>query len=251
MKKFIFILFFLLICSISRAEKNKEIEIECALCHIERLTKDNSLVDKQDINSADKQMCYSCHDGSIRDSRNSIISKGHSTAITQSSQINVSDNLPLTKDKKIYCGTCHRPHGVSKKKIEEPGFFRISQEALCQNCHMNKTDEVAMTHIFKQKPEKDTGFNAKGCPSCHIIHSTPAPAAVAAKPVLCSTCHPDKDKLKNTPHNLINSAAGEKNILGKTAEESGLCGACHLVHNGNSYMLWAKPLDPEKEKNPT
>ncbi|MEW6088096.1 MAG: cytochrome c3 family protein [bacterium] len=254
MKKIIFILFFLFTCSNAWAEKSKEIEIECALCHIERLTKDNSLIEKQDILSSDMKMCYTCHDGSVSDSRNSIIAKGHTIITKQSPQTNISENLPLTKDKKIYCGTCHRPHGISKKKVEEPGFFRIPLESLCQSCHVNKAGEVAVTHLFKQKDEKETASKTKGCPACHIIHSAPETTTIVSqkgKPILCLTCHPDKDKLINTSHNLVNSAPGEKNILGKTAEESGICGACHSVHNGNSFMLWSKPLDPEKEKTAT
>ncbi|MFH1287208.1 MAG: cytochrome c3 family protein [bacterium] len=219
MKKIIFILFFLLICSGIRAEKNKEVEIECALCHIERLTKDNSLIKNQDTISADLKMCYTCHDGSIRDSRNSITAKGHT--IAQSSE-----------GEKIYCGTCHRPHEVSKKKSEEPGFFRTPLESLCQSCHTNETDKIAINHI---------GPDAKGCPTCHTIHNAPETTKAASRPILCLTCHPDKDKLKDTPHNLS----------GKTTEKSGICGSCHLVHNGNTFMLWANPLDPKKEKNIT
>lgn len=187
MKKVIFILLSIFICSDILAEKNKEIEIECALCHVERLTKDDSLIKKQDVTPSDSNMCYTCHDGSIMDSRDSMASKGHAT--TQQPDA-----------KKIYCGTCHRPHGVSKKKDEEPGFFQMSLEPLCQNCH----------------PSKQNAHNAKGCTACHTIHSTTASNS-------CLGCHSDKDKLKDTPHSLP----------AKSTKESGICEPCHSVHGDN------------------
>jgi hypothetical protein len=49
--------------------------------------------------------------------------------------------------------------------------------------------------------------------------------------------------VRRSDHNLMVTAPQAKNIAGKTARESGVCGACHLVHRRTEGdALWARKL---------
>ena len=58
---------------------------------------------------------------------------------------------------------------------------------------------------------------------------------------MCVSCHGDKATVLQTDHNLVVTAPEAKNIAGRTAYESGVCSACHLVHNNEEKdWLWAQ-----------
>jgi predicted CXXCH cytochrome family protein len=64
---------------------------------------------------------------------------------------------------------------------------------------------------------------------------------------LCANCHVDKGPVALSKHNLSISAPGEKNAKGRTAAETGVCGACHLPHNGNGPKMWARSTGPGQD----
>jgi len=57
---------------------------------------------------------------------------------------------------------------------------------------------------------------------------------------LCRTCHEDKWRVAQSKHDMRFMAPDAKNSIGQTVSESGICGACHLVHNANAEQLWAR-----------
>ncbi len=60
---------------------------------------------------------------------------------------------------------------------------------------------------------------------------------------MCIGCHKDQAEVQKTDHNLIETAPEARNAAGRTPFESGVCGACHLVHNGTvGIKLWARDL---------
>jgi len=66
----------------------------------------------------------------------------------------------------------------------------------------------------------------------------------AAAPKLCQDCHPQQAGVAGTDHDLRITAPSSPNIIGQIPSESGICGACHLVHNGqNTVLLWAREMD--------
>ena len=285
LKKILFLLF-LSYCSISLYKcasakqsftenkySSKRMDIECELCHIESLSKEISLMGNTELStsgitisnrnfplnssltSSSRDMCYSCHDGSVKDSRKTILKKNShpkiSSILSDNKEQNtlITNKLPLTKDNDFYCGTCHLPHELSNKRGKEPGFFRASFEKLCQNCHFKENFDPSVTHVYPSSLSAD-----RKCFICHQNHETSDQMLLPANAEntdICSQCHQKKEKIKDSPHNLIRSAPEEKNILGKTAKEAGLCSACHSIHMGDKYKLWAKPFDNKKEKNIT
>jgi len=74
--------------------------------------------------------CVKCHPGSIG---NHPVSR-HPILVKVPYKIAVPDWMPLSKEEKIVCSTCHDNHNRS-------GFrrmLRIDYESLCVSCHINK-----------------------------------------------------------------------------------------------------------------
>jgi predicted CXXCH cytochrome family protein len=118
-------------------------------------------------------------------------------------------------------------------------------------------------------------FNTSGAPSingkitcatCHDPHGSKVNSVMArsSKQVdahgatsflrrhpkdICKECHPDKNLIANSKHDLSKMAPETKNILGMTPSASGLCGSCHLVHSGQKDFLWARGINFQS-KNP-
>lgn len=56
---------------------------------------------------------------------------------------------------------------------------------------------------------------------------------------LCFPCHADKSMVVGTDHDLRVTAPRAVNLAGENAEASGVCGACHAVHDAPSaFALW-------------
>ena len=100
----------------------------CAICHVMWIddfrTDKKTLIEWQPSNVLMKDtqgvvssegICYSCHDGYVKDSR-SIVWKynGHKTFVKPSSRMSIPSTLPLSNKGEIYCGIT--PPNRSKKK---------------------------------------------------------------------------------------------------------------------------------------
>lgn len=99
------------------------------------------------------------------------------------------------------------------------------------------------------------------CSTCHDIHgpgqdsAEPQPSSDGKatighflrkpQPELCRQCHGNKFSIRDSKHDLKQSAPQAKNLLGQTPEQSGLCASCHLVHGSRKGFLWARSI-PEK-----
>ncbi len=262
------------------AEASREVsgKRECSTCHIMWL-KDFNRKDvtplipyepepvvatgKQDVSSTNK-MCFSCHDGFVLASR-SVWKAGthsHPVGVKPSGKIKFPTSegktiFPLNEDGKIYCGTCHTAHGVDWSQSESPVFLRVKnvESSMCLACHLEKsTGPKEGNHPIFKKPEykPDTllqagsKFSKDGgviCQSCHNPHSTRNKNILIINnhdSGLCVTCHKDKKVIKNTKHDLNKTAPDATNKKGKTVSETGVCAACHLPHNANDSMLWAR-----------
>lgn len=66
---------------------------------------------------------------------------------------------------------------------------------------------------------------------------------------LCSSCHRDQFLLEGTDHDLRVTARTETNGAGMSIAEAGVCSACHVPHNGQGPMLWARLLPGERESH--
>ena len=284
-----FIFLFIISTLFSPAEASREVsgKRECSTCHIMWL-KDFDRKDvtplipfepkpvvasgKQDVSSTN-EMCFSCHDGFVLDSRSVWKSDKHThpVGVKPSEEMNIPTSkgktiFPLNDEGKIYCGTCHTAHGVDWNQSESPVFLRVKnvESSMCLACHLDKStgSDEGNHPIFKQPPNKPhslikTGakFTKDGkiiCQSCHTPHAADGDKMLLIKnknSALCITCHKDKKNIKTTKHNLGEIAPDALNIKGQTTTESGVCGTCHLPHDANGSKLWARSTKTTKDKS--
>ena len=132
---------------------------DCAVCHIMWLndfrTDKETLIkwqpgnvimkDTQGVVSSE-EICYSCHDGYVMDSRHLVWkNKQHKTFIKPSNNVTIPASLPLSNKNEIYCGTCHTPHAsgpASGAGFSGPNIFMREKNMdsnLCEMCHENET----------------------------------------------------------------------------------------------------------------
>ncbi len=256
---------------------------DCVMCHI--MWMDDFRTDKETLIEwqpgsvlmkdtqgvvSSEDICYSCHDGYVLDSR-SIVWKfnRHPTFIKPSRNIRVPENLPLSVKGEIYCGTCHSAHGKGAAPHGDPlGRTSVIREenidsGLCKMCHRNEADYMRSNghpinttalelpdKLFNLGSKRARNKNRVICQSCHIVHGSKGEKLLVIdnkNSDLCRTCHIKQKDLVDTKHDLRLTLPDEKNIKGRTLSESGPCGACHTPHKASGRKLWARPL---KSGNP-
>jgi predicted CXXCH cytochrome family protein len=251
---------------------------DCVICHIMWLndfrTDKETLIEFQPGNVLMKDtqgvvstedMCYSCHDGYVQDSRNFTWSYNrHPVFVKPSKNVTIPPELPLSVNGEIYCGTCHSAHGKGASAHSNPtGRTKIYRDtnvdsSLCEKCHVNeKSYKTANGHplhsdklelpdrLFDLGAKKATLKNKVICQSCHGIHGSKGDKILLIdnrSSELCIICHEEKQALIDTKHDLRLTLPDEKNIKKQTLPESGPCGACHTPHNAEGNNLWARPL---------
>ena len=253
---------------------------DCAVCHIMWLddfrTDKETLIkwqpgnvlmkDTQGVVSSE-EICYSCHDGYVMDSRHLVWkNKQHKTFVKPSDKVTIPATLPLSNKNEIYCGTCHTPHASGPdagKGFSGPNIFmRIKNmdSSLCEMCHKNETDfKRSNSHPLKntnlQLPEilfESGGKKARNqnniiCQSCHKPHGAEGDKITIVANTnseLCIICHDSQKSLIETKHDLRVSLPQEKNIKQQMTSQSGPCSACHTPHNAAGKKLWAKRINP-------
>lgn len=87
---------------------------DCALCHVDVEKKPAAL------KAAISDTCLGCHQSSKRND--------HSVGVTPKV---IPEGLPLDKENKITCVTCHEPHG----KGAGEKLLRMEFNTLCRACH--------------------------------------------------------------------------------------------------------------------
>lgn len=256
---------------------------DCVVCHIMWLddfrTDRETLVefqpgnvlmrDTQGVVSSEK-ICFSCHDGYVKDSRHITWKYNrHPVFVKPSDNISVPPELPLSVRGEIYCGTCHSAHGQGAAPTDyDEGRTAVYREVnidsgLCEKCHRNEAEfKRTKSHPLHkgslELPEKlfDLGSteashkNEVICQSCHDVHGARGEKILIMDnkySQLCITCHKDKESLVGTKHDLRVTMPDERNIKDQPLTESGPCGACHTPHKAVTQKLWARPL---KEGNP-
>jgi len=291
------ILFFLLAITVlffisvlfNEAEASRQVsgKRECSTCHVMWL-KDFDRKDvtplipyepkpvvatgKQDVSSTN-EMCFSCHDGFVLDSRSvwKADKHNHPVGIKPSEKMTIPTSggktiFPLNDEGKLYCGTCHTAHGVDWNQSESPVFLRVKnvESSMCLACHLDKStgSEEGNHPVFKQPPNKPHSLIKAGakftkdgrvtCQSCHSPHVATGDKLLLVEnknSSLCLACHKDKQNIKATKHSIDKTVPESLNKSGQTASESGICGACHQPHDANGSMLWARNTIKTKDKS--
>ncbi|MBI5893745.1 MAG: cytochrome c3 family protein [Deltaproteobacteria bacterium] len=192
---------------------------ECAICHYNwvdvfyREGKSTDLAEyPKEKQAAAEMMCYSCHDGSVNDSRFKVWETNrHKPGTKPSEGIEIPLSFPLDKDGKMQCFTCHSAHGVDTRPgIEATIFLRASNKnsSMCRMCHKDKGRGPKIgSHPV------DVVFNVP-----EII--TKAGGKTGSKgEVICQTCH--------SPHGSTSEHFLVMPNSGKGLTHSALCEACH------------------------
>lgn len=267
----------------ARAGEEVAEQFDCASCHTERLTEfrrrravalvehdpEPSLPTGQQPEVSTPDMCWSCHDGYVMDSRSLWTSRhqGHPIGVEPPADMSqlpavASGLLPLNADGRVYCGSCHSAHFESDAQIEAPTFMRVGIESgnLCVECHADKSSVSESVHVRQSRRRRGhiADFEARGaCARCHVAHEPEGPVLWAQEPgdgdmpvePLCRSCHKSDAPIGFHPADIL---AWSANVRRSMVDDEGEpmpvfdaehsqdshgsigCGTCHDPHRQSS-----------------
>ena len=264
----------MLLPGISQADvktpKNPKSAKGCAICHyrwIDTFFIEGRGSDLVEYHSekvvATPEMCISCHDGSVMDSRAKLNNdSGHKTNMKPPDNIKIPEIFPLDEAGKVQCATCHTAHGVpSGTDTKDSIFMRTSNtdSAMCRMCHPGRdggleTGNHPVGTVNRKIPSKMIDLGAivgkkkdqVVCETCHTAHGSPHENFLidsAGDSALCLDCHRDKEIFtadgKRKPYHVLNVVPQKAKIpqrLVKQGAKLGFngvitCQTCHKVHN--------------------
>jgi predicted CXXCH cytochrome family protein len=261
--------------SLSGTEPMPNSSRECAICHIrwvDTLVRNGSHEDLMDAvlerQAGSGDMCLSCHDGSVVDSRFKVWStRHHTTDSVPSAAVSIpTDKFPLDAQGRMTCATCHTAHAVpDSSDLKTVIFLRQSNvdSALCLSCHPEHAQKNDFQHPLgrSDSPIPQAILDAGGktsadghtiiCQTCHEPHGARnAWMLVLPTSKLCIACHSDKSPETAPPagapvHRIGHTYSGfeppatlldERASFGPNGELD--CLSCHRLHDAYG----AKPL---------
>lgn len=278
---FIFLLFLSFLFPGEAAALTANSAKECAICHfnwIDVFYKEGKASDLADYPTeklvANEMMCYSCHDGSIADSRFKVWETSrHKPGTKPSGKVRIPSFFPLAKDGTVQCFTCHSAHGVDTRPgIEATIFLRASNRdsAMCRECHVGKdlgpkkgmhpidvTSLDIPEEIIKAGGKAGSKKNQIICQTCHTPHGStsdkfliiPNSGKGITTSALCETCHTvkpnikEKGSMRKHSHPMDITLIAEAKLPEKwengevpyLSEDGRInCRTCHSPHNGIS-----------------
>ena len=253
--------------------KNPNSAKGCAICHYRWIDtffvegRGTDLVPYQSEKvAANPDMCFSCHDGSVMDSRERMLhGQGHKTNVKPPADMIVPNIFPLDERGNVQCATCHTAHGVeSGSGTDETIFLRTSNRdsAMCRMCHPDKDGGLkAGNHSLGEslQPIPQT-LKLRGaqfgreknqviCESCHTAHGSTNEGYLIRDDrdsSLCLDCHVDKDMFDRSGRRNRNHAFNVQPTIATVAQSfqdngaklgySGAisCQTCHKIHNNKN-----------------
>jgi predicted CXXCH cytochrome family protein len=260
---------------LSGAEPMPNSSRECAICHIrwvDTLVRDDSRKDIMDAvldrQAGSGDMCLSCHDGSVVDSRFKVWStRHHTTDSVPSPAVKIpTDKFPLDDKGRMTCATCHTAHAVpDSSDLKTVIFLRQPNvdSSLCLNCHPEHAQKNDFQHPLghADDPVPQAILDAGGktsedghmvfCQTCHEPHGARNAWMLVLPPAkLCIACHTDKSPETSPPagapvHRIGHTYTGfeppstlldQRATFGPNGELD--CLSCHRLHDASG----AKPL---------
>ncbi len=248
---------------------------ECAICHIRwvqafdrtgsQATPMQAIMDRQ---AGSGDMCLSCHDGSVVDSRFQIWStRHHTTDSVPSAAVRIpTAAFPLDDQGRMTCATCHTAHAVPESSdLRTVIFLRRPNvdSSLCLSCHPAHAQENAFQHPlgYRDSPVPDVILKAGGkasdgghgiiCQTCHEPHGARNDWMLVLPPSeLCIACHTEKSPEAAPPagvpaHRIGHAYPGfeppptlvsQNATFGSDGELT--CLSCHRLHDASG----ARPL---------
>lgn len=247
-QRIVFCLLIVLICLMphtasSKIEHSKQADTakECAICHYRWVStffmehrKTPLAPLQEEIVVGDQEMCFSCHDGSVRDSRDKICNDpGHRVGNIPSHRVKIPEKFPLDENGAMLCTTCHTPHALKGNEGPMVEFFIRApniNSSFCKLCHVENIGG-------KTKGNHPVDISAKRNPKA-IIKAGGLLGTDLPNQIICETCH--------LSHGGVNNK-----FLVLSAEDpqtrSVLCEVCHSKKPGmakdSSLNCFSHPLD--------
>jgi predicted CXXCH cytochrome family protein len=195
---------------------------KCAICHykwvstffIEHRNTPIAHAEEKSLEMFSRELCISCHDSSIRDSRSSICNDpGHQVGRVPSKRIKIPPAFPLDEKGALKCTTCHTPHAVTEQSASMVTYFlRAPNEnsSFCRTCHQQKLGGLAKgNHPIDVTVNTNTAIISRAggkfgtqkanqiiCETCHRAHGgvnnkrLVLPVEnISSTSVLCEVCH--------------------------------------------------------------
>ncbi len=248
---------------------------ECAICHIRWIqalernqTQEDQMADVLERQAGSGDMCLSCHDGSVADSRFKVWStRHHTTDAVPSAAVRIpTDIFPLDDQGRMTCATCHTAHAVPESSdLRTVIFLRQPNvdSSLCLACHpehavksdfqhpLGKVDYPIPQEILDAGGKTSEDGRTVICQTCHEPHGARNAWMLVLPPSkLCIACHTDKSPETSPPagapmHHIGQAYPGfeppaalleQKATFGPAGELS--CLSCHRLHEASG----AKPL---------
>lgn len=153
--------------------------------------------------------------------------------------------LTLGGNEQMVCQSCHQVHGAANIELIP---IEIDDAQLCVTCHERqhakdkKEARKKGVHPVDIKLEKsvklgDEEVKKITCLTCHTLHDAEEGTALLKfddrDGKLCSFCHEEYESVVNSDHDLRVTAKDHENRFKQKPEESGVCGSCHSLHQGN------------------
>lgn len=195
---------------------------KCAICHykwvstffIEHRNTPIAHAEEKSLEMFSRELCISCHDSSIRDSRSSICNDpGHQVGRVPSKNIKIPPAFPLDEKGALKCTTCHTPHAVTEDSESMVEYFlRAPNEnsSFCRTCHQQMLGGLAKgNHPIDVTVNTNTDIISRAggkfgtqktnqiiCETCHRAHGgvnnkrLVLPVEnISSTSVLCEVCH--------------------------------------------------------------
>jgi predicted CXXCH cytochrome family protein len=248
---------------------------ECAICHIRWVdalaapsasnTGMNAILERQ---AGSGDMCLSCHDGSVADSRFQVWStRHHTTQEIPSSAVRIpTDIFPLDAQGRMNCATCHTAHAVpDSSDLKTVIFLRQPNidSSICLACHGQYERHSDFQHplgtlasaippaILRAGGKTAADGRTMICQTCHEPHGAQNDWMLVLPPSeLCIACHTDKNAEVAAPagapvHHIGQTYPGfdpPSSLLAQGAAFGPLhelsCLSCHRLHDASG----ARPL---------
>ena len=262
---------------------------KCAICHyqwvpafyLEHRDTPIARADEKWLSSFSWEVCISCHDSSVRDSRRKLCDDpGHQVGRVPSKKVTIPPEFPLDEQGALKCTTCHTPHAVTEGSDSMVEYFlRAPNEdsSFCRMCHVNKLGGLPRgNHPLDVSAQVETGVITRSggkfghslpnqiiCETCHTAHGgvnekfLVLPVEdVGSLSILCEVCHtknavrPGKQfgKVSTHPVDVIPGKIVEIPPVWTSGEKvvvgtrgELVCRTCHKPHNADREFLIAIP----------
>lgn len=266
----------LLVACPANAQLKRDRSKECVICHVTwgdgfeamattlRPVEQDVLIDGMRSRVGSNDMCWSCHDGYVVDSRQRFIGDDPHMRPTERGAVLAASGLRLAESGEVYCGTCHTPHTtVMERSYSFSPFLRQETAAsqICVSCHADHAEplkshpiHVRMDGAFPASlGSKRTAAGTVECLTCHDMHSKRTAKLLEGhdRTRLCRSCHEPQFELLLSDHELnVGSPETLVGATGRRAGEMDACGSCHLTHGAQGAALWSWPLPAGRSQRP-